>query len=705
MQCLQINKLEFPDEIGLIVHDQLCQLIDSTTSKGEKHNDIKASDIFKTFNKDTNFTSARLQNNTNTDATIKVVGKSGRFLMFLAGEEVIPSIVFMTPPHSLVTKKNSKTASDRTTIPRAINVDIYLCQVCDPVSVKSLHSASEGLLQMMKDTTVDNMLIMRRMQLLVRPIRGFTPLPTEVSIEISKGEQVNIMKVTEHDLHTHLIRDTLRNVGVLPYDNDTTKIIIAQRNGYSLQMMLHNRKLHLFLYEIESIFNKESDLEELQPVVVLSTSCHQMDHVVEETYQLEADSMKPRVEVKGMMAVLNTLLRTSMVATQIHSIGFDYDVTYNGNIAKDDIINALCALNLMSDKEDEVHKFNSRYSRRIITPMCSSIVHHTEGTVHVSGELIPHVVNTSNFRVDYRLRNSDALNHAIYHHNRSSLKQLYNKHGIDKQEISTAMYSGISFCHSLKYKSPIYSFQSDDISTLNVKVINTTDFPGGLSFAIKQVINCDAAKVFVSGGPWSSLRHNSNVFDKKPQKNKESLDGNEDIEKRESKIAGTTSIVQDPLSIKFHITENGLIFFRTHVEDRINFVGAVYIVPCIHRLHSNKSFLISTHELHNTFDEIIGLIHLLNNQHIDSKEALIKNSTTLLFCLNVICANNSLHKKKSSVEHAMLRKAWLFSQMVKASVLCGGVQNAEFCSIYSHLASLSELPRDSVGYWSMVPYI
>ena len=109
-------------------------------------------------------------------------------------------------------------------------------------------------------------------------------------------------------------------------------------------------------------------------------------------------------------------------------------------------------------------------------------------------------------------------------------------------------------------------------------------------------------------------------------------------------------------------------------------------------------------EQKTTFNKIIKVIHQLNDEHLDSKQALMRNATMLLFFLNVICVNNSLHKKAND-EHQMLRKAWLCSYRMKASVLCGGVASDEFYSIFAHLANLASLPHDSVGYWSTVPYV
>jgi hypothetical protein len=270
---------------------------------------------------------------------------------------------------------------------------------------------------------------------------------------------------------------------------------------------------------------------------------------------------------------------------------------------------------------------------------------------------------------------------------------MHKRHGIDIQELSTAMYSGVAFCHSLKYMKAI--------STQNMLVINKTDFPGEFSDKIKKLIECDITDLSVLNGPWSCLRHNFHECT--------------DVNTRGGgdRVHTDTVTGSAPLSIKFHITKNGLIFFKREKEDDQKFFGAVYVTPCIYRLHTNM--VNSTHEKEQeltpskeqktTFNEIGKVIHQLHNENICSKQALMRNATMSLFFLNVICVNNFLHKDVSNTEHEMLRKAWLFSNIMKAIKFCGGVTSEEFYNISAHFANMASLPYASVGYWSTVPYV
>ena len=640
--------------------------------------------------------------------------------MYLGEEKIIPTVVFMWYPHLHMKQSQSRASSDKAVTDNTAKIDIYLCQACHSTSSIQLNSVSGYLLEILKNKSIGNRFITKNIERLVRPAQGFTVPPTEISVEISKGGTINIMKVCEYGIRD--ARLALRNVGVLPGQECPIVMIITQNDCYSLQMRLYAGKLSLCLYEMEDILHHISDMESLVPIFVLSTCCHRLDPLVEETYSLksedipdnthgnkpddEHDHKLPMFRVKGMKAVMKSLLKQSIVAATVRSMGSDYDITYSKNIHKDEIVKALCALNLTSDNENEAQKFNEKYNVEIIKPAHSTFVLQNEGTVSISDECVPGSSNISIFPVDYRFQNLDALSHSIYHQNTSSLSHVHKCHGMDVQELSTAMYSRIAFCHSLKYK--------DAISTQNVQVINTTDFPGEFSHKIKEIIKSDAAKLSAAKEHWSPLRHNFHECN------------GTDVRKRKDSIIATTftGLGSIPLLIQFHITENGLIFFRKGEDIRGNFVGVVYVAPCVYRLHVNMADLTSFNEQDptspkqqdptpfkeqkTTFNEIIKVIHQLNNEHLDSKQALMRNATMLLFFLNVICVNNFLHKKAKNMrclEHQMLRKAWLCSYRIKASVLCGGVASEEFCSIFAHFANLASLPYDSVGYWSTVPYV
>ena len=705
MQYLHINKLEFPDEIKLIVRKQIFQMMDNITEKNQNKRGLNISglDIFRTFDKDINFTSVIFNKSTDIHVKTEIIGKHRRCLMYLGEGNPKTMVVFMWHGFPSAKQGQSDLRNDNEMTKHTEKIDVYLCQVVTPTGANQLSDSSKRLLHVLKDEKTVNMVVTNHMNLLVRPAQGFTPTPTKITIEISNGEEIHVMKVCNRV--SSKAREILRNVGVLPGQQCLIKTTITQNAHYSLQMRLHQGKLDLCLYEMGNILYHDADTEPLEPIAVLSTCCHRLDSVIEEICCLKSNETldnntdnQPgnklhRVKVTGMMDVMKLLLKSSMIAEPVRSMGFDYDIEISEIITKNEIVKALCALDLMSDKKHEVRKFNDKYGAEIIKSVSSTLVIQDEGVVSVSGKRLPDGSNECKFAVDYRIRNLDALSHAIYHHNSSCLSHMHKHHGIDIQELSTAMYSGVAFCHSLKYMNAI--------STQNMLVINKTDFPGEFSDKIKTLIESDITDLSVSNGPWSCLRHN---FHECTDASKRKGGGG---------VHTDTATGSVPVSIKFHITKNGLIFFKRDKEGDEKFVGAVYITPCIYRLHTNM--VNSTHEKEQeltpskeqktTFNEIGKVIHQLHNENICSKQALMRNATMSLFFLNVICVNNFLHKDVSNTEHEMLRKAWLFSNIMKATKLCGGETSEEFYNISAHFANMASLPYASVGYWSTVPYV
>jgi hypothetical protein len=485
-------------------------------------------------------------------------------------------------------------------------------------------------------------------------------------------------------------RDALRERGALYTDPNMNTIVLAQDAEYTLNMWLHSGVFKLQLHDTERLLaaNAATDL----PLVTVSHRFHSMDNFVEETQLLHCPSSGKQCKrslpfrVTGMVAAAQTLLRRNVTAVPLRSMGSNRVASVYQDMHPVDITRVFHAMRLVSDNPQIANYLNrlratNSPKRAIVT--C------------VSGAVLT-VPKTEDTRVDVRLYHSSALRYAIAHQNIAVTGFLRGKCGLDIREISTALYSGIAFCHACAYDAwPVLQNDTGD----TVHLINGTDFTKSEIDAVTKLViyeTTNATKSLrdkvgsliertgVSPERWSRLRHNFRV--------------------------GVNGEFHPILSIECHATDSGVVFFR-RVKDphagRATFIGAAYVPPG-HR----ASFTDSSHThrpLHTSprvgvSENLCLTVAELAVQTASSKRAILRNATESLFHLNSICIQNRSTRLGNRETHAMLRKAWLHTYMLRIARACGGVNNTDYYGLYAHISNLAAMPLDAAAYWGTVPY-
>jgi len=285
--------------------------------------------------------------------------------------------------------------------------------------------------------------------------------------------------------------------------------------------------------------------------------------------------------------------------------------------------------------------------------------------------------------VDVRLRHNTALRHAIAYQNTDVTSILDKKCGIGMHEITAALLSGIAFCHACAYDA--YPTLQNTTGGF-MHLVNGTDFTASSIEAIKKLVTDETLKI-VDETRWSGIRHNF-------------------------RVATATGPFCEPLAIECHVTDAGVVFFRREKDDFVEqfsqqFIGAAYVPPSLNKFNDLNKF-----DGSQQFSGAVYVPHALQAsltalavQTTSSKRTFLRNATESLFHLNSICIQNRQTRLGKPKTHAVLRTAWLHTQMLHAARVCGGMHNADYCGVYAHLSNLSTQPLDVAGYWASVPYV
>jgi hypothetical protein len=769
MHCFLVHKCLFPQKQLHVLYEKLVYMqccYDTDSIDTDRVNEV-ASDVYKLVR--THFSSSNPQpgHELQNEGRVCIVGKQGRYLLYSGDGTTTPSIVLMIQPemisrdvkngswHKPTTDNPDDKFHDNSTDDYTNHIRIFSCDTTIKFSDNTsedpqLGDTSSDLLCDLENIHIKNGNIQRKLKMFshvsTTPIVKNNTRPDIVSPVASDIEVVvriphvngTVALLPVMAIGIQSARDALRSVGCLQFQcahdermglelvenelrdaelgtigglepslvtSETRKVIIAQDHVYTLIMHLCDGTFKLYLHHTDDLFECDEFNETPTAIAVVSHNFHNLDSIVEQINRNYITYKKNQDHVFGMIAVVNTLLRQNVVAAPVRSIGSNCNTALYTDLHPVDIAQALGAMGLLSDKPHIVKTLNRIYR--------SVVVRHTMCAIPVDKKcngLIPPVSaynnnnnnnKNNNNSVDFRLHHSGALNYAIAHQNMHVTRVLNRNMGLDMKEISTALYSGIAFCHSCAY--------SCLPTTGSVHLINETDFTKTSEGKIQDMIDCDT-QTFLSANPaveWITLRHNFQV----------QTDGRGAKERRRTPV----------LIVKCCITENGLILFRRFGKVDENFIGGVYIAPGIYKhyilkgtakmksteddiptnitpsLHTPDES--SSHSFPHPVHAIVPIIKKLATKTIVSKSDLLQNATELLFHINAICIHNTRSGYKAKKSHEMLRNAWLVKYMVCASRICEGVCNADFCSIYAHLANLASLPLNSAGYWATVPYV
>jgi hypothetical protein len=636
-----------------------------------------------------------------------VVGTQGRFLLYLGASDTIPSIVLTVRPQN---SQSSSINPKRTQFDYSSDmVRVLLCDTTDHTyQYEGLGRTSTDLLNTLINAKVKNKEIVYD-KFLHEPSSSQTTFvalsDTELTVRVPMENGVyGVLPIPPIGLIS--ARDSLRRVGCMILSQDDLHkseykrdVLIAQNDMYSLSMRLCTGTLKLCLYRLDDFSQDCPDPEKPPvPIVVMSHTCNWLDKIVEEIHHDTSTYTEENPRVIGMVAVINSLLRDNIPLASIKEMGFPDDVATFAKISNIDITKALKSMNLVHDDaytrntiNNGVKKIKNGKSGDVVQPADTTGL--TEDTRSRLSEQLP--ANSKHVCVDFRLEKSGCLTHASAHQNIGLTKKL-NGMGVDIGETSIALYSGISFCHSLPYLSHASIFAHIDPS-VRIHFINETDFHVTSRTGINNMI-CDEINKSLELGleaEWTTVRHNFCI--------------------------DTASHV---CLVKCRITDKGLILFQRCDEQNSVFACAVYVVPGLYEaqitdefkktgshvgsnIESNTEYNVGSNIRSNEFSVVINNITKIAGESVDSRSALLCRATKLLYYINVIYTHKTFNSKDTDTKHIhqMLRKSWLLTQMIETSKLCGGINNSEFYSIYAHLANLADQPLNSVGYWATVPYV
>ena len=714
---------------------------------------------------------------------MRVVGKQGRYALYTGDNLTAPRFLFMlrlprvggqerragvattTPPHCCLGVFFCST-SDSSSANSSANSSAGIADTLNTTTAKPLGCGATELLRLTHDTATHNAVIIRAMQPFMRANHSVVDRGDQdgLVVHVAQCDGSNSY-VPILEIGLKAARDALRRkAGVY------ASIVIAQTTEYTISMELRSGLFKLRLDRTDDLFESErgcsGDDGRSSALTSLSHQFHWLDSVVEETHtarrrvvssSLHKTAQNCRQRVSGMLPVVQAILRDNVAAVRIRSMGCNPAVSTYAGMHLADIALVLRTLCLVTDNCKLAGAINGVYRGIVVT--------HITDTALVSGATLPRtgcnlvqqpsaghlaaVLKTdhrycddydydydcNNTLVDFRVLHSGALRYATAHQNTRISALLMNSLGLDIQATSTALYSGIAYCHSCAYDTPPVQVTPGVWTHL----INASDFPVHLRNTVDCVL-VTAAKELISCGspvPWSTLRHNFRVPN------------------------GHVTAV----GVECHVTKSGFVFFRCAKDappcvgavcsgsgsgsgssKHGEFVGAVYIAPSFVRAlfvadggdssSSSSSAVAAPASLCEASSStaaaarpswrtrrpthpLVDVVTRLAAEAPASKDLLLRNATETIFHINAMCVHNDVcqlqrpNKELSTAaasrlnekHHAMLRTVWLHTNMVKASRVCAGVQNAEFCRIYAYLSNLAQLPLNDVSYWATMPFV
>ena len=480
------------------------------------------------------------------------------------------------------------------------------------------------------------------------------------------------------------VRHAIRGLGGLPTHN-FQNVLIAQDAAHTLRVFVGQGTFKMQLHKTDDIFTSSYCIQDTDTPALVTISHHfnPMDKLVEETTNplLQTGSNG----VTGMIATTQLIMRRNVPAAPVRSMGSNRTAALYSDMRPCEITRVLQAMRLVTDNP---HVATSLNRLRTNNYPNGKVVLLESDAVLVCGEQTR----------DVRLHQCGALSYAIAHQNASIACFLNRNIGLDMAEISTALYSGIAFCHACAYDAwptitnkqgmrmnliNVSDFTADRINAVYAYVAEDTLYLNtGTTPPVRSSVHCTPA--------WSRLRHNFRA-----------LDGNCEN--------------HNPINIDCIATASGLLYFRRDDDESsldntgpVAFTGAVYVPPNLNLLsniYTEKAVENHTTVPRNTPHALVPLVSQLAVQHTSSRRVFLQNATDTLFHLNSLCLHNPATRFGKPRNHLLLRKAWLHTHMIRAARLCGGVANAEYYSLFAHLSNKAARSLDRVDYWATVPYV
>lgn len=678
---------------------------------------------------------------------IRTIGTQGRYLLYIHDKQIIPSFMFMlTRPRVYINKHKctkryrgicTQTATNEMKIlnHKDHSMRVFSCTGEFNCEMQRLNGGMAMLMESMGNEMTNNDHILKNIHAYTRQTHSSHSRFTSLT-PVSNSDVALTVYVTEDDgsvtvlpvlsIGLQCARNALRNTGALyhtrlPSNTVNTEclhaIVIAQNHDYTLSMLLYAATFHLRLHKTEDLFNSTVCYTETASLVTMSHKFHSLDSVIEHSVtalplnvpqsvpQSVPDHNKTKrhiinpTRVSGMLSVTHQLLRSNMVPATIRSMGSNCVTDMYAGMHSADVTRTLRAMCLVTDNR-QIEKALNRLHRGVVVKLVSGI----------DLFCVEDGSNTDVCNVDFRIHRSGVLNYAIAHQNTCVTSILNRTIGFDMQEISTALYSGVSFCHACAYEEyPVHITHG-----FSVHLINASDFQENYTDAVHKLLETEAGVVSsVSHAVhWSRLRHNFHVQQ------------------------SVSSVNQTPLGIECHATKSGLVFFR-RVGQAMSprgvdgFFGAVYVVPSLARAcpvapggnvssppNPSQPIHKTVHPTPNPSHPVHKVVHLASQlaaQSPTSNVLFLRNATETLFHINSMCIHNAVNKHMpgderisafiSPKQHAQLREVWLHTFMSRAYKLCGSSHKSEFYRIYAYLSNIASLPMDSAGYWRTVPYV
>ena len=515
------------------------------------------------------------------------------------------------------------------------------------------------------------------------------PYNTSVDVKVCIPQpdgSTETLHVTETGLD--VVKDPIRTLGGF-HSNKAYNMVIAQDTEHTLRLLLGQGAFKLKLYKTEDIFDppyspRDTYAPDVPALVTISHHFHPMDQFVEETSNCQPHG------VTGMIATAQLIMRRNVSAAPVRSMGLNRTTALYAEMKPCEITQVLHAMRLVTDDPHIATSLNKLRAKN--SPVDKVVTLVSDSTL-----LCKALISSDPIR-DIRLHKCGVLNYAIAHQNTSITCFLNRNVGLDIAEISTALYSGIAFCHACAYDAAPSITNKEG---MRMNLINVSDFTEDRLSAVHACVVED--KLYLKTHPnlsvhgsfdyipsWSLLRHNFRV-----------LDG--------------ISEHMAPMEIECIAAASGLVYFRRKSDgpistgtDLVAFIGAVYVPPMLSTTAKPKS-LETVKPISLRMDPkthaLVPLVSQLAVQNASSRRVFLQNATDTLFHLNSICFNNPGTQFGKTNYHLMLRKTWLHTHLIRAAILCGGVNNPEYYEVFAHLSTLAVQSLDRVDYWASVPYV
>ncbi|KAJ1466415.1 hypothetical protein T484DRAFT_1756654 [Baffinella frigidus] len=560
---------------------------------------------------------------------------------------------------------------------------------------------TSSIIRSIQDTKIENASIIQMIQPLLMRSPCATPPHPKSSTRLESRPCVDIW-VTMGGVETNVpvsregidLAGNVLRAGIMAY----SKTMLVQTNEYKVTMRLYEGVFKLQLHRVEDIFTRDESLEEAAALVTVSHTFHQFDSIIQETIPFTAVNSAGHVQVTGMRAVAQELLRYNTIATPIQSGGSSKALYNHAGMHPSDIMGVFQQMSLVTDDCDIATAINKGFGGKPVVQYAGSDalvgIHTPEANLGgtTSMQTVPADTNSNDHSIKFEVCHSSALSYSIAHKNYGNISHtLTSRFFLDFQEISNALYSGVSFCHALAYLQPPIVLND----TTSVHLINGLDFPLKNINTLQSIIESATTKMSFATHPvpWTVVNHAFYV----------------------NRFDGCKS---NRMQIECYIADSGVIFFRHKKQDTFSnevnlFIGAAYMAP---KLFANSCQVDETcPRSANTSDALLEKVVHLSYPHPTSREELMRNAAEILFHINAICIHNDLcclgthgtHRDKIAEDnkkyHTMLRTVWVHTNLRKAADMCGGIQNCQFYTILAQLKNLSI--NSSANEWVSLPYL